>query len=270
VPDEGPALLEVVVPARNEASRLGTGLSLLSEKLAGLPVPAAVLVVNNASTDATPEIVRGWAGPVPVNLVQCPTRGKGAAVRAGLLATSAPYVGFCDADMATDLDALDTVLRMLMGDGAAVVVGSRRHHASAVETRHRPLRRLGALAFNGLCRGLAEGIPDTQCGFKFFSGRLARSVAAELGTAGFAFDVELLMRCANHGARIVDIPVRWRDVPGSTFALRRHALECVWDVLRLRVLARRLTGLGAVPAGSARAEPAIIDTADVADDLRAG
>jgi dolichyl-phosphate beta-glucosyltransferase len=214
-----------------------------------------IIVVDNGSTDATADIVRQWDGPVPVRLLQCPQPGKGAAVRAGLLATTAPYVGFCDADMATDLDILEDVLAML-ASGAQAIVGSRRHPESDVEIYSRPLRRLGALAFNRLCRDVTGGITDTQCGFKFFAGPLARAAAAELRTAGFAFDVELLLHCRRLGAGIAEIPVVWRDMPGSTFSMRRHAGSCLFDVLRIRAVARQ-----------AVTTPPLVP---VADELRAG
>jgi glycosyltransferase involved in cell wall biosynthesis len=216
-----------------------------------------IIVVDNGSTDTTADIVRQWHGPVPVRLLQCPRPGKGAAVRAGLLATTAPYVGFCDADMATDLDILEDVVAML-ASGAQAVVGSRRHPESDVEIYSRPLRRLGALAFNRLCRDITGGITDTQCGFKFFSGPLARAAAAELRTDGFAFDVELLLHCRRLGAGIAEIPVIWRDMPGSTFSISRHAGSCLFDLLRIRASARR-----AVPA------PLPVPVA-VADELRTG
>ena len=141
------ALLDVVVPARNEAGRLESGLATLSGRLARLEVGSNIIVVDNGSTDATADIVRRWSGPVPVRLLQCARPGKGAAVRLGLLATTAPYVGFCDADMATDVEILDDVLAMLR-TGAQVIVGSRRHPESDVEIYSHPLRRVGALAFN--------------------------------------------------------------------------------------------------------------------------
>jgi glycosyltransferase involved in cell wall biosynthesis len=231
-------LLDVVIPARNEAGRLERGLATLSGKLARLQVGSRILVVDNASTDATADIVRQWSGPVPVRLLQCARPGKGAAVRLGLLATSAPYVGFCDADMATDVEILGDVLAML-ASGAQVVVGSRRHPESDVEIYSRPLRRLGALTFNRLCREMTGGIIDTQCGFKFFAGPLARAAAADLRTAGFAFDVELLLNCRRLGAAVAEIPVVWRDVPGSTFSISRHAGGCLRDLLRIRATARR-------------------------------
>lgn len=248
-------LLDVIIPARNEAGRLAQGLATLSGRLARLPVDSTIFVVDNASTDTTAEIVRAWSGPVPVRLLHCPRPGKGAAVRRGLLATTAPYVGFCDADMATDLDALDDVLAML-GAGAQVVVGSRRHPDSTVQVYSRPLRRLGALAWSRLCRDVTGGIADTQCGFKFFAGPLARAAAAELRTEGFAFDVELLLYCRRLGASVVEIPVIWRDMPGSTFSFSRHAGNCLLDLVRIRAAARR-----------AMSAPRMVA---VADELRAG
>lgn len=232
------ALLDVVIPARNEAGRLAHGLATLSGRLDRLAVSSSILVVDNASTDTTADIARRWSGPVPVRVLRCPRPGKGAAVRTGLLATTAPYVGFCDADMATDVAVLDDVLALL-GAGTQVVVGSRRHPGSSVEIYGHPLRRLGAVAFNRLSRGLIGDLGDTQCGFKFFAGPLARAAAAELRTTGFAFDVELLLHCQRLGARVCEIPVIWRDVPGSTFSVSRHAGSCLRDLVRIRAAARR-------------------------------
>ncbi|MDL4814568.1 glycosyltransferase [Actinomadura opuntiae] len=246
----GPALLEIVVPARNEAGRLPAGLDLLSGKLAALPARAEVIVVDNASTDATAEIARSWRGPVPVRLVSCERPGKGAAVRAGLLATRAPYIGFMDADMATDLAALDDALALLR-EGRPVVVGSRRHEASVVEGYALPVRRLGAITFNRIVRDLVGGIQDTQCGFKFFAGPLGRAAARDLRTTGFSFDVELLAHCVRRGAPVSAIPVVWRDRPGSTFSVRRHSLQCLVDLARIRARASR----PAVPAPAPASEP---------------
>ncbi|WP_067486100.1 glycosyltransferase [Actinomadura hibisca] len=243
----GAVALEVVVPAYNEAARLPAGLTLLGGGLAGLPVRAGIIVVDNASTDATADLARAWSGPVPVRVLHCAERGKGAAVRTGLLATRAPYVGFCDADMATGLEALDRALALLTS-GHPVVVGSRRHAASDVQGYGQPLRRLGAITFNRLVRDLAGGISDTQCGFKFFAGDLARAAAADLRTAGFAFDVELLMHCARRGAPVTDIPVVWQDRPGSTFSIRRHSLAVLGEVARVRALAARRPAPAPAPA----------------------
>ncbi|MFI6501684.1 glycosyltransferase [Nonomuraea typhae] len=226
-------LLEIVVPARNEERRLPGGLLQLCAKLAQMPFPTAVIVVDNNSTDTTADIIRNWPqGEVPVRLVQCATPGKGAAVRAGLLVTKAPLVGFCDADMATDLDAITVAVGLLLG-GERVVIGSRAHAFSEVENRHSRVRELGAVGFRALARRLVRGVSDTQCGFKFFDGRLAREVAARLRTPGFAFDVELLARCAAAGAPAMEIPIQWRDMPGSRFSPARHSAGIVLELGRI-------------------------------------
>ena len=207
-----PASIEIVVPAHNEAARLPEGLAALCRKAVTLPLRAAILVVDSASTDETGRLVREWPGPVPVGLLRCEQPGKGNAVRAGLLATQAPFVGYCDADMATDLSALDAALRLLAA-GDRVVIGSRALPASVVEARRSAARRVGATTFRALARRVVPGATDTQCGFKFFSGPLARQAAAPLRTAGFAFDVELMANCLRLGATLTEIPVRWRDMP---------------------------------------------------------
>lgn len=222
--------VQIVVPARNEAMRLPGGLAALCRKAAMLPMPAEILVVDSASSDSTAQIVRGWpAGPVPVRLVSCQRPGKGVAVRAGLLATTAPFVGFCDADMATDLTALDVAVRLLAA-GRQVVIGSRTLADSAVSHRRSRTRRAGAAAFRALTRPIVPGVSDTQCGFKFFAGPLARAVAMSLRTAGFAFDVELLDGCLRRGASVTEIPVRWRDVPGSSSSVPRHSAQVCWEI----------------------------------------
>jgi dolichyl-phosphate beta-glucosyltransferase len=251
-----PASIEIVVPAHNEAARLPAGLAALCEKAVTLPLRTAIIVVDSASTDGTGRLVREWpAGPVPVGLLRCERPGKGRAVRAGLLATQAPFVGYCDADMATDLSALDQALRLLAA-GDRVVIGSRALRASVVEARNSAARRVGATAFRALARGIVPGATDTQCGFKFFSGPLVRQAALPLRTAGFAFDVELIANCLRLGAALTEIPVRWRDMPDSTFSVRRHSAAAFRDVVSLYLrypsphLERAPADLAPLPAGA--------------------
>jgi dolichyl-phosphate beta-glucosyltransferase len=247
-----PASIEIIVPAHNEARRLPAGLAALCWEAAGLPWRASVLVVDSASTDATSDLVRNWpAGPVPVRLLRCDRPGKGLAVRAGLLATQAPFVGFCDADMATDLSALDTVISLLAA-GNPLVIGSRGLDASAVTVRHSAIRRRGAAVFRALARQIVPDSTDTQCGFKFFSGPLARAAATRLRTPGFAFDIELIAICQRLGATLTEIPVRWRDMPGSTFSVPRHSAGALRDVasIWLRQRADHATDAPQLPAAA--------------------
>jgi dolichyl-phosphate beta-glucosyltransferase len=235
----GQPWLEVVVPARNEATRLPAGLAELCAKAATLPDGVAIVVVDSASTDGTAAIVRRWPrGKVPVRLVTCERPGKGAAVRAGLLATTAPYVGFCDADMATDLSALDLAIELLAG-GSAAVLGSRSHPDSTVQDRHSPVRRAGAAVFRAAARLVLPRVSDSQCGFKFFRGPLARAAAADMRSTGFAFDIELISRCRQLGAQPTEIPVSWRDVAGSRFSVWRHSLMAFTEVASIWLALRK-------------------------------
>jgi dolichyl-phosphate beta-glucosyltransferase len=270
--------LEIIIPARNEERRLPAGLAALSAKAMELPPGIAILVVDSASTDSTPDIVRRWPRqPVPIRLISCELPGKGAAVRAGILASSAPYVGFCDADMATDLSAIDRAMGLLR-QGHKVVIGSRAHAASEVQVRHSMIRRLGAVTFRAMARRIAAGVQDTQCGFKFFSGPIARAAARELKATGFAFDIELIARCQLLGAEPIEIPVLWRDVPGSSFSVARHSIPAfceaasVWAAIRAHrravVPARRQTEIG--PAhGAIRTQATSITIAAPADEVAA-
>jgi glycosyltransferase involved in cell wall biosynthesis len=263
-----PPVIEIIVPARNEARRLPEGLRALSAKAATLPLRTAILVVDSASTDATAEVVRRWpAGPVPVGLLRCDRPGKGAAVRAGLLATRAPFVGFCDADMATDLSALDVAISFLAA-GHTLVIGSRGLSGSVVEARSSALRGIGAALFRTGARAIVPGTADTQCGFKFFAGPLARSAARSLRTAGFAFDVELLATCLQLGATVTEIPVQWHDIAGSTFSVRRHSAAVFRDLGSIWIRSRMArdwpgadSGASPLPSSSAGAPAAGVPAA---------
>jgi dolichyl-phosphate beta-glucosyltransferase len=255
----GPVSIEIIVPAHNEARRLPAGLAALCRKAAQLPLPVGILVVDSASTDGTADVVREWPeGPVPVRLLRSDQPGKGRAVRLGLLATRAPFVGFCDADMATDLSALDVTIGLLTA-GQPLVIGSRAVDGSVVEERHSAVRRLGAAAFRALARRVLPDATDTQCGFKFFSGPLARAAALPLRTGGFAFDIELIAICQRLGAPPTEIPVSWRDVPGSTFSVSHHSAATLREVASIWVHYRpgraRPAGLPAPLTPGLAAEP---------------
>lgn len=220
-------MIQIVIPALNEAERLPRTLRELRRHVLGArPVlgPVEVIVVDNASTDATAELALAADSPaMPVRVVHCAVPGKGAAVRAGVAETDAEIVGFMDADGATRMDALEEACRLL-ALGADVAIGSRAVEGSDTAVRHRRLRERGATLYRACTAKVVPGISDTQCGFKMMRGDLARTLFSELRTAGFSFDVELLARARARGASISEFPVVWADVPGSTFDPVRHGL----------------------------------------------
>lgn len=228
--------LQIVVPAFNEAARLPGTIELLGAWLRdNLPPWGAVevIVVDNASTDDTAGVARSLSTPgLPITVLHCPRPGKGAAVRAGMLSTTADLVAFVDADGATSFEALATAVALIEG-GADVAIGSRAVAGSVTMTRHSVLRERGAAVYRWSTARLVPGIRDTQCGFKVFRGSLARTVWAETRIDGFSFDVEVLGRSRMTGATIVEFPVTWVDVPGSTFSPARHGLESFRELAQI-------------------------------------
>jgi len=238
-------VLEVVIPAYNEELRLGPTLESLrtfatssSASLAGSRVE--VIVVDNASTDRTADVARRHSSPeLPVRVVRCPVRGKGAATAAGVAATEGEFVAFMDADGATDLGALDEGVRLLRV-GADLAIGSRAVDGSDVSARHTTMRSHGAAVYRSLTNRIVPGIADTQCGFKVMRGEVARTLFSDLTIAGFSFDVELLALAQRRLHRITEYPVRWVDQPGSTFRPALHGLASFVDLARVRWRMRRV------------------------------
>lgn len=243
--------MQLIIPAYNEAARLPRTLTALRRHLATHPVAGGVevIVVDNASTDATAAVAReADTAVLPVGVVSCRTRGKGAAVRAGVAVTDDAVVGFMDADGATDLRALTEAAR-LVAAGADVAIGSRGLADSVTSDRHSATRTVGAACYRRLAGRLVPGVSDTQCGFKLMRGDIARAVMASTRTTGFSFDVEMLARARRTGARLVEFPVSWVDVPGSTFSPARHGMQ---SFAALAAISWRLRGRN----GAAAVQPA--------------
>jgi dolichyl-phosphate beta-glucosyltransferase len=228
--------LSVVIPAFNEEGRLPTTLARVAQHLAGQPqlLPAEVLVVDDGSADATARVADEFSAPagLSIRVVRLRrNRGKGAAVRAGMAASTGAWVLISDADLATPIEELAA----LRESGAALAVGSRGIRRELI-VRRQPLPRdtLGRLFNLGLRLLGLTNLLDTQCGFKLLEGELARRLAGELRVDGFAFDVELLARAGQHGATIAEVPVHWYHVESSRVRPLRHGLQMLRDALRIR------------------------------------
>lgn len=214
--------LEIIVPAYNEAERLPAMLREAVSFLNRRPWRSRIVVVDNGSVDETAAVVnRIDPGAVDMAVIGCSRPGKGAAVRRGLLAATAQFTGFVDADLSTPLDTLSEAMAQLRA-GAAAVVASR--HAPGARLVHaQPWgRRLGGAAFRALARPLVADVRDTQCGFKFFRREVVQTALRQCWTNGFAFDVELLRHVQVAGGRVVEIPIAWTNDARSTF-------HPVWD-----------------------------------------
>jgi dolichyl-phosphate beta-glucosyltransferase len=229
-----PADFELVVPALNEEGRIGETIAALSEHLATRPWRSHILVVDNGSVDGTTEVVDVHRGRTPIDVIGCRVRGKGAAVRCGMAHTSARWVGYCDADLATPAVAIDAGIWLLQR-GVQVVVGSRKCEGAEYASPPSLGRRAASQLFHLMARQIVTGISDTQCGFKLFDGSAGRRLFASTRASGFAFDVEILALARREGMSIAELPVSWSDRKGSTFRMVNDGLRSFYD---LRNIAR--------------------------------
>jgi dolichyl-phosphate beta-glucosyltransferase len=226
--------LSVIVPAFNEAHRIGPTLRAVTAWLADNRVDAEVLVVDDGSNDSTVAVARAVPGVTVVET--SPNRGKGHAVRTGMLAARGELRLFMDADNATPISELPR-LRARLADGADIAIGSRRAPGARTLAPAPLHRRLWSRLANKVIRGsLTPGILDTQCGFKLFDAEAAVAVFSLTVTDGWSFDLEVLARARRLGYRIDEVAVTWTDDPRSKISPLRDAIAVTREFLRIRRL----------------------------------
>jgi dolichyl-phosphate beta-glucosyltransferase len=226
----------VVIPAFNEVDRLPPYLEDVAGFFDGRGEPHEIIVVDDGSTDATAAAVRAVGERHPaVRLLQLGrNRGKGAAVRAGMLSATGELRLFADADGATPITELKR-LEPALAAGADVVIGSRALVDQAVAVHARPHRMAAGRVFNWLVARLGlQGVADSQCGFKLFRAAAAERLFRQLETPGFGFDVELLLRAQAAGCRVVEVAVNWADQAGSKVGVLTSGPGMLVEVLRAR------------------------------------
>ena len=252
--------LAIVLPAYNEAERIGPALDELfgylhrrgdhardgSPGAAGLPHDVDVLVVDDGSTDDTARIVEarleaavGGSDGTTLRVIRVPHGGKGAAVRAGMLAATGDLIVFADADMATPPDQLPLLVAALADHDVAL--GSRiQPDGTDMRTSQPRYRRALGRAFHALASAWAAGpVLDTQCGFKGFTREAAHDLFAAQRIRSIVFDVELIYLARRRGYRVAIVPVRWTDRRGSRMRPRPGlAVTVGWDLFRIPFLHR--------------------------------
>jgi dolichyl-phosphate beta-glucosyltransferase len=232
-----PPALSVVVPAYNEALRLPATLARVKEHLGRQGVPYEIVVVDDGSTDATSEIARAGGERVRV-LRHEPNRGKGHAVRRGMLAATGERRLLTDADLSTPIEELAKLQAALDG-GYDVAIGSRAIAGARIEVHQPAYREAMGRLFNRLVQILLlPGLHDTQCGFKLFSARAAEASFAAATLDGFSFDVEALYLARLRGLRIAEVPVTWRNDAATRVGLGGGAAAFA-DLVRIRLRAWR-------------------------------
>ncbi len=231
--------LSIVVPAFNEAGRLGQSLLAILAYLNQRGGESELIVVDDGSNDDTATVSEKSltdSGRVATRVIRYePNRGKGYAVRMGLMAAEANIVLFSDADLSTPITEAPKLVDPILNGECDLTFGSRALDRSLIGV-HQPWRReQGGRIFNLIVR-VATGLPfwDTQCGFKAFGMNVCRPLIEAAQIDRFGFDVESIYLAYLALLRLREVPVRWDHDPASKVAVMRDSFRMLDEVRRIR------------------------------------
>ncbi|UCE86279.1 MAG: glycosyltransferase family 2 protein [Deltaproteobacteria bacterium] len=229
--------LSIVIPAYDEAQRIGPALRSIASHFGERRGEVEAIVIDDGSRDGTADVAEAVAAEIGLRLRvhrEPQNRGKGFAVRRGMLDARGGAVLFTDADLSVSIDHVDRFLARL-DEGADAVVGSRRAPGAHI-ARHQPAlrERLGSV-FRELARVLlVPGVSDFTCGFKLYRREAAQRIFSRQRLWGWGFDVEIALIARRQGLRVVEEPVEWVDDARSRVRLGRDALRSALDLARIR------------------------------------
>ncbi|MGH9339917.1 MAG: dolichyl-phosphate beta-glucosyltransferase [Acidobacteriota bacterium] len=232
--------LSVIIPAYNEADRLGSSLQSICGYLLSRGVRFEIIVVDDASQDETYRVAEelncrdddAWRLRLFRNERN---RGKGYSVRRGMLECEGRYALLTDADLSTPIQEFEKLENYVLHAVAQIAFGSRDVQGSQVEVHQSAFRERSGKFFNWLVRHLT-GLPyrDTQCGFKLFEMKQCKAIFARQRIEDFGFDVEVLYVAQKWGLSLKEVPVVWRHVSGSKVNFVPDAARMILDLLRVR------------------------------------
>lgn len=227
--------LSIIIPAFNEAKRLPDTLKQIVKFIENQDYSSELIVVDNASSDRTGDILSGFAQRC--SFLKCiyeSVKGKGAAVRAGVMASKGEFLLISDADLAVPIGELNKLLTPLIQSNVDIAIASRE--LPGANRYNEPFyRHLIGRCFNRLVRAiLLPGLQDTQCGFKCFRHTIAKKIFSSSTVNGWSFDAEILNIAILNGYRILEVPVDWYYRKFSSVNLFRDPLYMLWDIFRIK------------------------------------
>lgn len=228
----------IIVPAYNEAERIGASLQAMLSHIAQSRWSAEILVVNDGSRDNTSAVVNEFARRYPIiRVIENPeNRGKGYTVRNGMMNASGQILLFTDADLSSPIEEAAKLFAVIESGEADVAIGSR-YLQSELQTRKQPVhRRMLGRAFNFALRAiLGLSYADTQCGFKAFSRKAALTIFESVKIEGWGFDPEILFLAKRYGLRVKEVPVSWAHDHRSKINPLRDGARMLGELIRVRI-----------------------------------
>jgi len=230
--------LSIIIPAHNEENRLPDTLEQVFAFLAKQPFTSEVIVVENGSSDKTFEIAQSFIEKHSSLQVIQSERGKGAAVKRGMLVARGEYRFMCDADLSMPIEEVTKFIPPAI-QAFDIVIASREAKGS-VRYNEPPYRHLGGRAINLLIQlFILPGLNDTQCGFKCFKANVAEDIFKLQTLNGWSFDIELLYIARRHKYTLQEIPIDWIHHPETKVSAVRDAIRMIQDIFRIHANARR-------------------------------
>lgn len=247
--------LSVLIPAFNEAERISGTLKRTAAFLQKEKYDWEIIVIDDGSRDNTSDIVEAIANSealrARLKVLRLPhNQGKGAAVKAGILASKNRFCLICDADLAVPIEDIQRLWPCVDLDAASIVIGSRKLLGAETVIETKWYRKILGRVFNALIARLVPDIYDTQCGFKLIPSDRAKSLASRQVELGFAFDVEYLHLSLRSGWPVHEISVNWRHIDGSKVRIVRDSIRMFRSIIRIWFRSK-IGAYGAFPIRSA-------------------
>lgn len=215
-------LLSIILPAYNEGSRIDASLKAVMAKMSSLNIPYELIVVDDGSTDDTFQRARPFAGEHVHVLTYDQNRGKGYAIRHGMLKAQGAYKLFMDVDLATSLEAVEEFLQIMREKPVDIIIGNRKNNPSLQEVKQPLYRQFFGEGFTRLsCLVVGCEFSDFTCGFKMYTRRAADIIFPRQRTFDWAFDTELVAIAVQHNLKIYESPVQWHHCQGSKVRVTR-------------------------------------------------
>jgi dolichyl-phosphate beta-glucosyltransferase len=225
--------LSIVIPAYNEARRIGRTLEEIQNYVHRYSFAVEVIVVDDGSADGTAKLVDGMPGVRTIRNER--NRGKGYSVRRGILDARGEFILFTDADLSAPIEEADKLLEIMKAARADAVVGSRALRRELIGVHQSPFREWGGRFFNLLVRIFAGlDISDTQCGFKLFRRETTRRAFQLQRVERFGFDPEILFLIRHLGGKILEVPVRWNHNSETKVNYLLDSTHMTLDLVALR------------------------------------